>query len=162
MHLQYVIFSKSRGKAISIQAWTSPEGYRRLRLPEFPDNRKMKVEKLSAVRTGRLYSPGDTPGTHLLVDESTPGPQCGRNLTVIKPATFRLVALCLNPVKTRRSGGITPCTLLCHYMEVSDHLHVPALYAAGRPQVCTRQGIKVIGSLRNRNLIMQVKHFTAG
>ena len=31
-----------------------------LRLPEFLDNRHMKVVRLSAVRTGRLYPRGDT------------------------------------------------------------------------------------------------------
>jgi len=38
-----------------LQAWTGPEGSRRLRLPEFLDNRHMKVVRLSALRTGRLY-----------------------------------------------------------------------------------------------------------
>jgi hypothetical protein len=32
-----------------------PLWVRKLRLPEFPDNRHMKVVMLSAVRTGRLY-----------------------------------------------------------------------------------------------------------
>jgi hypothetical protein len=44
--------------------WIGPEGCRRLRLPEFLDNRYMKVAKLSAVGTGRPYSQGDTPGNH--------------------------------------------------------------------------------------------------
>ena len=38
-------------KAIPLQAWSGPEGSRRLRLP---DNRHMKVVRLSALRTGRL------------------------------------------------------------------------------------------------------------
>jgi hypothetical protein len=42
-------------KAIPLQAWTSPLGSRRMRLPEFLDSRHMKVVKLSALRTGRLY-----------------------------------------------------------------------------------------------------------
>jgi hypothetical protein len=44
-------------KAIPIQAWTGPQGCRRLRLPEFLDRRNMKVARLSAIRTGRLYHP---------------------------------------------------------------------------------------------------------
>ena len=39
----------------------------RLRLPEFLDNRHMKVASFSAVRTGRFYSPptqGEIPGAH--------------------------------------------------------------------------------------------------
>jgi hypothetical protein len=37
--------------------WTDPEGSRTLRPPEF-DNRHMKVVRLSALRTGRLYPHG--------------------------------------------------------------------------------------------------------
>jgi hypothetical protein len=43
-----------KGKAIPVQAWTGPQGSRRLRLPEFLDIWQMKVVR-SAVRTGRLY-----------------------------------------------------------------------------------------------------------
>jgi hypothetical protein len=41
-------------KAIPLQALTFPWGFRRLRLPEFLDNRHLKVVRLSALRTGRL------------------------------------------------------------------------------------------------------------
>ena len=43
-----------KGKAIPLQAWTGPEVSRRLRLPDFQDNRHMKVVR-SALRTGRIY-----------------------------------------------------------------------------------------------------------
>jgi len=42
-------------KAILIQSWTGPEGFRRLGLPEFQENRHMKAAMLSTLRTGRLY-----------------------------------------------------------------------------------------------------------
>ena len=51
------------GKTIPVQAWTGPEGTRRLRFPDFQDSRHMKVVRLSALRTGRLYS-RNIPGTH--------------------------------------------------------------------------------------------------
>jgi len=39
----------------------------------------MKVVSLSALRTGRLYFPGNIPGnTFLLEAQSTPGPYCSR------------------------------------------------------------------------------------
>jgi len=41
-----------------------PWGHLRLRVPDFPENQYMKVVRLSAVCTGRLYPPWDTPGTH--------------------------------------------------------------------------------------------------
>jgi len=44
-----------KGKAIPLQAWTDPEGFRKMRLYY----RHMKVVRLSA-----LYPPGNIPGTH--------------------------------------------------------------------------------------------------
>jgi len=48
--------------ATPLQGWIDPKGSRRLRLPEFLDNRHMKVVRLSALRTGRLYLSGDILG----------------------------------------------------------------------------------------------------
>jgi hypothetical protein len=42
---------------------TGPGRSRRLRLPDFLDNRHMKVSRLSVLCTGRLYPPRDTLGT---------------------------------------------------------------------------------------------------
>ena len=42
-------------KAILVLSWTGPSGFRRLRLPQFQENRHMKVAMLSPLRTGRLY-----------------------------------------------------------------------------------------------------------
>ena len=63
------------GKAFFVQAWTDPQGCRRLRLLEFLDNPHMKVVKLSTLSTGRLYLPReDTDYSFLLKAEFTPGP----------------------------------------------------------------------------------------
>jgi hypothetical protein len=45
----------SYNKAIPLQTLTNPQGSSRLRLLEFPNNRHMKVVRLSAISTGRLY-----------------------------------------------------------------------------------------------------------
>ena len=50
--------------AIPLQAWTVPEGSRRLRLPKFLEKRHLKVATLPILCTGHLYSPGDIPGNH--------------------------------------------------------------------------------------------------
>jgi hypothetical protein len=59
-----IILMSKKGTAIPLQAWPDPLGCRRLRLTEFLDNRHMKVASLSAIRTGRLYNPGNIPGIH--------------------------------------------------------------------------------------------------
>jgi len=48
-------FSRSKGKADTQQARGVPEGSRRFKVPDFQDTRHMKVVRLSASRTGRLY-----------------------------------------------------------------------------------------------------------
>jgi len=50
-----VLWGKGKGKAIPLQAWTGPEGSSKVEAPRFQDNRHMKVVRLSALRTGRLY-----------------------------------------------------------------------------------------------------------
>jgi hypothetical protein len=49
------LFMLLKVKVIVIQAFTGPEGSRRLRLPKFLDNRPMRVAKLSALCNGHLY-----------------------------------------------------------------------------------------------------------
>ena len=43
-----------KGKAVPLQAWTGPEGSRKLRLPDFVTTAQ-DGGRLSALRTGRLY-----------------------------------------------------------------------------------------------------------
>lgn len=53
-------------RVIASQAWTGPQGFRNLKLPEFLNHRHMKVARLSTVHTGRFTtpSPGDISGTY--------------------------------------------------------------------------------------------------
>jgi hypothetical protein len=48
---------QSRDCRLNAKAWTGPEGSRRLRFPEYQDSQHIKVSWLSAIRTGRLYTP---------------------------------------------------------------------------------------------------------
>ena len=41
-----------------------PWGFQEVEAPRFQDNRHMKVVRLSALSTGRLYPPRNIPGTH--------------------------------------------------------------------------------------------------
>jgi len=62
---------KGKGKAVPLQAWTGPEGSRKLRLPDFVT---------TAQDGGRVFSlthrpplpPGNTPGTHFCSRLSRP------------------------------------------------------------------------------------------
>ena len=59
-------------KKISLRAWTGHEGSRRFKAPRFQDSPHMKVLKSSALGIGRLYPPGNIPGTHFLKRLSRP------------------------------------------------------------------------------------------
>jgi len=100
-----------KGKAIPLQAWTGPEGSRKLRLPDFKTIGTWKAVRLSALRTGHLY-----PQEIFLVLISVRGWVNPRAImwpeglcqwkspmtpSGIEPATFRLVAQCLNQLRYR-------------------------------------------------------------
>ena len=51
-------------KSYSITDLHSPLGFQEVEAPRFQDNRHMAVVRLSALRTGRLYLPGNISGTH--------------------------------------------------------------------------------------------------
>ena len=56
----------------------SPRGFQEIEAPRYQDSRHMNVARLSALRTGRLYTQEIFLYSFLLRAESIPGPQCGR------------------------------------------------------------------------------------
>jgi len=89
------------GKAIPAKAWTGPEVSKRKRLPKYQDSRYMNVVRLSALQTGRLYTPGDIRGTRFFQRPSRLKGQIPMTQSENEPATFRLVARCLNQNRHR-------------------------------------------------------------
>jgi hypothetical protein len=59
-------------KSNPITGLDRPLGFQEVETPRFLDNRHMKVVRLSALRTGRLYPPGKIPGTHFCLRLSRP------------------------------------------------------------------------------------------
>jgi len=60
----YVNKYVKKGKPIPLQVWTGPDLLQEVEAPRFQENQHMNVVKLSALRTGRIYPPGNIPGTH--------------------------------------------------------------------------------------------------
>ena len=55
---------KGKGKSTPVTGLDRPWGLQEFEAPRFQDNRHMKVVRLSALRTGRIYLPGNIFGTH--------------------------------------------------------------------------------------------------
>ena len=66
-------FIKGKGKAVPLQAWSGPEGSRKLKFPDFMTTAQDGGKFVSLTHRPPL-PPGNTPGTHLLEAESTSGP----------------------------------------------------------------------------------------
>jgi len=52
---------RGKGKAVPLQAWTGPEGSRKLRPPDFVTTAQ-DSGRLSDLCTGRFLPPGNNPG----------------------------------------------------------------------------------------------------
>jgi len=65
---------KGKGKAISLQAWTGPEGSRRFRLPDFKKSAHEGGKVVNHTQRPPLPTRKHSWYSFLLEDEWTPGP----------------------------------------------------------------------------------------
>jgi len=61
--IKYGITGKGKGKAVPLQAWSGPEGSRRLRVPDYMTTAQDGGKIVSPTHRPPL-PPGNTPGTH--------------------------------------------------------------------------------------------------
>jgi len=54
----------NKRKSNPITGLDRPRGFQEVEAPRFQDNRHMEVARLSALRTVRLYHPGNIPDNH--------------------------------------------------------------------------------------------------
>jgi len=109
---QLILFNSISGshvyiyKSNPITGLDRPWGFQEVEDPRFQEIRHMKVVRLSALRTGRLYPPGNFPGTHFCKrlnqtqSHSATEGLCQWKIPMtssgIEPSALRLVAQCLN------------------------------------------------------------------
>jgi len=82
------ITCKAKGKAIPVQTNCRARGFHDVKALRFQDIRQMKVVRLLALNTGRLYPPGNIPRTHVCSHPASckmgtwsfPGVKCGRSV----------------------------------------------------------------------------------
>ena len=70
--------AKGKGKAVPLQAWSGPEGSRKLRFPDFVTTAQDGGKVVSLTHRPPLPHRKYSRYSFLLEAESTPGPQCGR------------------------------------------------------------------------------------
>jgi hypothetical protein len=98
-----------------------PLGFQEVEAPRFLDHRHMKVVRLSALRTGCLYPPGNIPGTHFCLRLSRPqGRSAARRIMSMKNSNNTIgnrtrVACSTVPQPTAPPRALRnqSCVLLC-------------------------------------------------
>ena len=61
--VQLTLFKPVKGKAVPLKAWSGPEVSRQVSFPDFVKTAQ-DGGRLSALSTGCIYPPGNTPSTH--------------------------------------------------------------------------------------------------
>jgi len=63
-HFLITLYNRRTLKATLVQNYYRPIRFQKVEAPRFLNSQHIKVIRLSALRTSRLYSPGNIPGTH--------------------------------------------------------------------------------------------------
>ena len=93
-----------------------PSGLQEIEVSEFLDNRLMKVARFIALRTGRLFSPGNIPGIHFCCCCSQPqGHSAAGRVKSMKSSH--------NPIRNR-TRDLPACSVVPHQKEVYVCMYV--------------------------------------
>jgi len=63
IHMLHDIYSKDKGKAVPLQAWSGPESSRKLKFPDYVTTAQCGGKVVSRTHRPPL-PPGNAPGTH--------------------------------------------------------------------------------------------------
>jgi len=93
-----ILFILKQRQSNPITGLGRPSGVQEVEATRCQGNLHMKISRMSSLRTGLLYPPGNIPGTHFCYILSRPQ---DHGAVGIEPATLRFVSQCLNQSRHR-------------------------------------------------------------
>ena len=144
-----------KGKADTLQAWSGPEGSRKLRFPDFMTTARDGGKVVSLTHRPPL-PPGNTPGTHFCYRLSRPqglvrpAGLCHWKIPMIQsgiePATFRFVAQWLNQLQLRHRvpRSVVYCKKFVVIFAVFHKVRIKALISSYVLPICSKEAHELV------------------
>ena len=86
--IKFSFIEKNKKKSYPITGLNRPWGFQEVEAPRFQDNRHMKVVRLSAISTVRLYATRNIPGTHFCYSLCRPQGQSATGMIISMKRNF--------------------------------------------------------------------------
>ena len=145
---------KDKGKAVTLQSWSGPEGSRKLRFPDFMTTAQDGSKVVSLTHRPPLPPRKYTWYSFLLEAESTPGPQCDRKVYVtekfqlhhresnLRPASLQRSALTTTPPRARKCVDVFLLITNLMYFFVYLFIYFISLYVSSIK--CSSSGDRIV------------------